>query len=188
MEINQIRLFNLSYVIDREYNGVKAGLASAINKNSSYVSRWYSASSERRNISTETARDIEQKINYAKGWLDNPHPALWDMSTQEMWKLELSEGDAPENELIRSLAVESNISQDDVRGILSGAISDNDSRTDEFFITLKSRLQLRYIHQPSNEQAIYPPRALKHIDRFLALTEGKQDKLDEFLSFLESSK
>lgn len=79
MRIEELRLLNLTYLIDTDFGGNKAAFAAHINKNPSYVSRWYSKSDKhKRNIGGDTARDIEKACGYQDGWLDANHALIRD--------------------------------------------------------------------------------------------------------------
>lgn len=74
MRIEELRLINVTTLIKEKYGNKKASFAAAIKKDATYVSRWYSKTPKnKRNISSETAREIEQHCELPVGWLDTDH-------------------------------------------------------------------------------------------------------------------
>lgn len=74
MDIKEIRLKNLTYVLEKHFDGVKARLARRMNIPPNNLSRYFADNPQhRRNIGDETARMIEDAIGKPKGWMDHPH-------------------------------------------------------------------------------------------------------------------
>lgn len=77
MNIDDIRRDNCETIIRDHFDNNKSKLATALGKKSpTYISRWFSQSKQnRRNISTASAREIEEKAGLPDGWMDKDHSA-----------------------------------------------------------------------------------------------------------------
>lgn len=73
MDISEVRRHNLRVLINEEFAGSLAEFSRFIGKDPSYVSRYFSSKNQMRNIGSTTARQIEQRLQRPRGWLDRPH-------------------------------------------------------------------------------------------------------------------
>lgn len=74
--IDDIRRDNLRHILQTQYAGKQAALAAALDKQANVVSRVLgSGRADQRNIGTEWARQIEQRLHLPDNWLDNVHAA-----------------------------------------------------------------------------------------------------------------
>jgi transcriptional regulator with XRE-family HTH domain len=71
--VGDIRRENLAALVERE--GSQAAFARRIGKDKNQVNQWLGRKGA-RNISSETARDIEDKLGLGRGWLDTEHGAM----------------------------------------------------------------------------------------------------------------
>lgn len=76
MDINQIRLNNLTIILDEKFNGVRAALARKMEIAPNNISRYYSDNpKDKRNISDDAARLIESAAGKERYWMDRAHDA-----------------------------------------------------------------------------------------------------------------
>lgn len=68
--IQEIRIKNLSELIDREFNGVQTRLAERMNTPANLVNRWVLG---KKVIGDQSARKIEAAANKPRNWLDIDH-------------------------------------------------------------------------------------------------------------------
>lgn len=73
MVIEQIRLANFKYLLDVKYAGSVADFARSLNRDITSVHRYVASHSQRRDISSKAAREIEQRTKKSEGWLDLIH-------------------------------------------------------------------------------------------------------------------
>lgn len=74
MDINEIRKENILKIIDERFNGKKSSFAKAIKKPESQVYRIFNTGVNGRNISTSSAREIENELGLSHGLLDLSPP------------------------------------------------------------------------------------------------------------------
>lgn len=67
---DQIRLHNVILLIEKKYDGNKSKFSKAIGKSSSYASGLYAKKREGYGLAILAAREIEQKLKIASGYLD----------------------------------------------------------------------------------------------------------------------
>lgn len=72
MDINEIRRANISELIQNKCAGNKSAFAKLIGKTDSQVYRIFNGGKNGRNVSTTTARHIEERLNLESGVLDTP--------------------------------------------------------------------------------------------------------------------
>lgn len=85
MENKEIRKLNLRAVIDNYYDGVDRRLALAMGKQANEISRIFTSNqNSKRNVSDHFAREVEKLISKPTGWMDTPHPALWNGSDLDL--------------------------------------------------------------------------------------------------------
>lgn len=70
MDINEIRRTNISELIENKCAGNKSAFAKMIGKTDSQVYRIFNGGKNGRNVSTKTARHIEEKLSLESGSLD----------------------------------------------------------------------------------------------------------------------
>jgi hypothetical protein len=91
MDIYEIRLKNLSFLLDEQFGGVRAALARKMEVGANNISRYYSSNKkDRRNIGDEFARGIETVCNKPKGWMDRVHDLAIDADKErllELWEM-----------------------------------------------------------------------------------------------------
>lgn len=91
MDVKTIRLKNLRRIIDERFNGVAGQCADALGMKRPQMSRWVTANQKsRQGIAEESAREIERKLGYPMGYLDeiarNDHAAtLSDTEKQNVF-------------------------------------------------------------------------------------------------------
>ncbi|WGI23659.1 S24 family peptidase [Halomonas alkaliantarctica] len=78
MEITDLRRENLKRILDARFNGKRAALADAIDREASYISRCLSDKAHRKKIGEEFARHIESRLNLPSRWLDQESPNTKD--------------------------------------------------------------------------------------------------------------
>lgn len=75
MDIYETRRHNLRDLVIARFNSRIAGLAEAIDRAPSYMSRCLTGKPEnRKRIGEDLARDIESRLGLGPLWLDRPHP------------------------------------------------------------------------------------------------------------------
>lgn len=85
MEISQIRLINLTKVLNEHFAGEKVRLAEAIGVAPSNISRYYNKNErDRRKIADDTARAIERAVNLHTGWMDVLHTSDEDATLDKI--------------------------------------------------------------------------------------------------------
>ena len=72
---SQVRLENLTLVIDKFYDGVARRMALDYEVQQTQISRYYSKTQSKRGISDSFARAIEVKHGLGDGWMDTDHSA-----------------------------------------------------------------------------------------------------------------
>ena len=90
MNIAEIRLINLTRIIDEVFDKQKAPLARKIGVSPNNISRYYSKKEgDRRNISDATAKLIEDVAGKPEGWLSQMHnmPTHFEQMQQIMLML-----------------------------------------------------------------------------------------------------
>lgn len=75
MEIHEIRRYRLKRVIDELFSGVTLRCANALDMKPPHLHRWLSRSKSGQNISEQSARRIEQRLDLMDDALDIPPPA-----------------------------------------------------------------------------------------------------------------
>lgn len=89
MDNAQIRLQNITAVLQKRFGGKKVSLAEAIGKNPVIVQRWFSSGKGHRNLGDKVAREAEDKLNLPRGWLDHIHEEFYDLEDNPLEKVEL---------------------------------------------------------------------------------------------------
>ena len=79
METTQIRLENVTEILNSRFGGKKSALASAVDKSPVIIQRWFSEGDKGRNIGRKTARELEEALALPFGWLDNKHDDMNDL-------------------------------------------------------------------------------------------------------------
>jgi hypothetical protein len=72
MNVNEIRRINVIAMISRQYNGIAADFARAIERSDSQVSQWITGGEKGRSIGEKSARHIEKQCDLPRGTLDHP--------------------------------------------------------------------------------------------------------------------
>lgn len=95
MDNAQIRMQNITAILQKKFKGKKVSLANAIEKNPVIVQRWFSTGKGHRNLGDKVAREIEGKLNLPRGWLDNMHEKMHDLEDdpQEKARLKIQAGE-----------------------------------------------------------------------------------------------
>ncbi|WFM72929.1 helix-turn-helix transcriptional regulator [Halomonas sp. CKK8] len=70
MKISDRRRENLRQLLEERFQGKKASLAHAIEREPSYISRCLSDKAHRKNIGEDFARHIERSLGLSEGWMD----------------------------------------------------------------------------------------------------------------------
>lgn len=100
MNISEIRLKNLTKIIDEKFRGVRADLARAINVAPNNISRYYASSArDKRSISDDTAIAIEDAIGKPRGWMSQEHD-LSPLIERAISALQMLPEDAQEDFLV----------------------------------------------------------------------------------------
>lgn len=74
MDVHQIRIQNLQWLLKCHYRGRQSGLAKALGRKPSIIWRLFSADpGHRRNLGSALAREIERTLGYPQGWMDQVH-------------------------------------------------------------------------------------------------------------------
>lgn len=74
MDVHQIRIRNLQWLLECHYRGKQSGLAQALGKRPSVIWRLFSSDpGHRRNMGNALARRIERTLGYPPGWMDQVH-------------------------------------------------------------------------------------------------------------------
>lgn len=74
MDIHEIRIANLQWLIDRYYPRRRARLARELGRRQNELWRLFSKDpGHHRNLGGDLARQIERQLGYPRGWLDQPH-------------------------------------------------------------------------------------------------------------------
>lgn len=74
MDINDIWLTNIRYLVDTEHNGRQAGLAEKLGKQPNVISRLFSKNLEhKRNVTAKLVRQIESLYQLPSGWMNSVH-------------------------------------------------------------------------------------------------------------------
>lgn len=89
MDNSQIRKENITSILKSQFGDKKVSLAQAIGKNPVVVQRWFSEGKGRRNLGDKVAREIEDKLQLPRGWLDNIHKDNFDLEQDPQKKSEL---------------------------------------------------------------------------------------------------
>ena len=87
MENSQIRLENVTSILNARFKGKKVAMADALDKNQVVVQRWFSTGKGARNIGDKAAREIEDKLGLVRGWLDNVHDNNNDLEPDPQQKV-----------------------------------------------------------------------------------------------------
>ena len=75
----ETRRENLRYLVDTRFAGVNNRLAEYIGVDSMQISRVFHKKSSRRNVGDKLARQIEEKLELERGWLDADHAKVDDL-------------------------------------------------------------------------------------------------------------
>lgn len=73
MDIADLRRDNLRSLVEERFEGNKAKLAHAIEREPSYISRCLSDKAHRKKIGEDFARHIERALKLGDGWMDRDH-------------------------------------------------------------------------------------------------------------------
>ncbi|MGH8579121.1 MAG: LexA family protein [Gammaproteobacteria bacterium] len=74
MDVHQIRIKNLQWLLKCHYRGRQSGLAKALGRKASIIWRLFSTDpGHRRNLGSALAREIERTLGYPQGWMDQVH-------------------------------------------------------------------------------------------------------------------
>lgn len=112
--INEIRRENLRYLIDRDYEGIDRKLALKLKVQPTQISRYFSKSKSRRNISDEYARKIEKASGLDEGWMDEPR----HIDPEEHIGISYSDGDQVREYLEQFRADVAELSEKDRQKVL----------------------------------------------------------------------
>lgn len=80
--VKDIRRENLRYIVNTRYNGVVNRLAKDVGMHQAQVARVFVNGSTRRDMSDKMARALEEKIGLERGWLDQEHAKVDDLSAR----------------------------------------------------------------------------------------------------------
>jgi hypothetical protein len=89
MNINEIRLHNIDSIIRQKCGGNRSRFATSIGREAVSVGRWWTKSKHRRNVSDESAREIEVAFGLPKDWVDNLHENNSDLEEDPLRRTEL---------------------------------------------------------------------------------------------------
>ncbi len=81
MDNAQIRMENISAILEKKFSGKKVSLANAIGKNPVIV--------QHRNLGDKVAREVEDKLSLPHGWLDHLHGEHHDLEDDPHEKIRL---------------------------------------------------------------------------------------------------
>lgn len=71
MDTKEIRLTKLRQIISDKFGGIAGRCADALEMKRPQVSRWVTKNNQaRQGISDDSAREIERKLGYERGWMD----------------------------------------------------------------------------------------------------------------------
>lgn len=101
MDISEIRRLNVKFLIESRFNGNASAFASAVDKQDSQVYRMFNEGKNGRNVSTASARLIENKLMLEVDSMDQP---MWgDEVDQEMAKIVSQLKSLPKSDRLKAL-------------------------------------------------------------------------------------
>lgn len=108
MNINEIRINNINHIIKHVCGGNRSVFAAKIGREAVSVGRWWTKSKHKRNVSDESAREIERAFGLPKDWIDNIHDNLHDLEQNptKRTELKLQDGDTHFPRLRQSAAID----------------------------------------------------------------------------------
>lgn len=100
MSIHDIRRRNLQRLLTRDFQGKKSALATAVDRQPSYISRCLSEDRHMKNIGEEFARHVERELALPEGWLDQEdYPSMTQPTPMTITEGESRPPDSDEVEL-----------------------------------------------------------------------------------------
>ncbi|HAW0704339.1 TPA: helix-turn-helix domain-containing protein [Escherichia coli] len=183
--IQDIRIKNLSDIIDREFNGVQTRLAERLDTQANLVNRWVRG---QKVIGDQVARKIEKAANKPTNWLDIDHSLAGyivqnEIEPSDIGQLAASNLEAwmRENRELSSqgkLAKVSGVAQATINRMLNNEVSVSIS-TLETIAAAFGRHGYELLIHPRDPASISYDRM-----KYALLPETEKDKIQSFIDFV----
>lgn len=184
--IQEIRIRNLSDLIDREFNGVQTRLAERMNTQANLVNRWVLG---KKVIGDQVARKIEAAANKPRNWLDIDHSlsqegyspigpsdiGMLAAHNLERWMRE-SENLSSQGKLYKA----SGVAQSTINRMLNNEVSVSIA-TLESLAAAFGRQGYELLIHPRDPGSITYDRK-----RYSELPESEKDKIESYIEFVLS--